>query len=927
MKATFLQKIAQEIHQNHPLKLDGLCFVFPSKRSGLFFKKEIAKQYQKALWAPTVLTIDIFVAELSGLEVIGPLEQIFQLFKVHQEQNIQPQLPFENFIDHGKLILADFNDIDMALADADSLFSNVEEYVKLGVWEPNKEEGGDLAKKYLQTFENLPIYYHAYHKMLLAQGKAYQGLAYRHIKEHITSGNLELVNSVLPKWSKIYVAGLNALTPAEKWLFDWLKQQNKLEVYYEGEAQMIDDSEQESGLFMREFSNAEGNKFKWKEDLLTDAKKSINNYAVNGNLAMARMVGELFETHPELTHDNETAVILADENLLLPVLESLPTTIGDVNVTLGFPLGLTPFMSLAEQFFALQKMARGHGSSRLFYFKDVLKVLTNPVLVSVVADEKGFQSVIKGITKKNQVWIPHSIITDHFKELTTIDFVLSGFSDWLAKPQDSISFLNEIISQYQIKIEKNNFADDVLIEQLYFFKTAIGQLQNYLSDFNIPINLDAIRRIFKQIVSPQQVPFSGEPLAGVQIMGLLETRLLSFKNVIFVSVNEGVIPAKGGSQSFLPYNLRKGFGIQTHQHRESLFAYHFYRVLSQAENIHLVYDTSSMGVGSNEKSRFIRQIEQEWPEKSKDIKFTSYVGVFEDEKAEIVEEITKTPEVLENIKRYLTNPERGLSPSALNNYLESPTDFYYQNVIGVQEPNSVDEDVEHNTFGTIVHACLEEFYKPFEKQVLNADVMVKNFDKIDTIIHAEFSKEIPSYKRGKHYMSFYSVKNYVKRFIHLDIEFIRSYEFPITLTQNELRLSVSKDITGIQVYFKGFADRVETRQGVTYIIDYKTGRVEAKDLKVDDFSSLHETIKPKANQVLMYAWMANQQLKAEKVVSGIYSLRDVKLKLYEANVANNTVLAETDFTQIDAFITDIVQEMLNPDIPLKHVSDYQFAMF
>ena len=932
MKTTFLQKLAEEIHQNHPDKLDDLCLVFPSKRSGLFFKRELAKQYQKSFWAPQVLTIDLFIAQLSGLEVIGPLEQMFQLFKVHKELNIQPQLPFEKFIDQGKLILADFNDIDMALADADSLFDNVEEYVKLGQWDPSEMGGGDLATKYLETFKNLPIYYHAFRNMLITQGKAYQGLAYRHIKEEIEKKNLDLINSVLLQWSKIYVAGLNALTPGEKWLFDWLKVKTKLEVFYEAEAQMIEDVEQESGLFMRELAHAEGRNFKWKEDLLTNAKKDINTYSVNGNLAIARMVGDLFEKHPELTHGNETAIILADENLLLPVLESLPKSIGAVNVTLGFPLGLTPFMSLVEQFFALQKMARGHGDHRQFYFKDVMKVLTNPVLVSVLASEARFEKVIQDITKKNQVWISYSYIVNQLKEMPKLEFVLNGFTDWVQNPDKSMAFFNETIIQYQTKIESKEFADDVLTEQLYFFKSALGRLENYLTDFKINPSLDAIRRVFKQIVAPMQVPFSGEPLAGIQIMGLLETRLLSFKNVIFVSVNEGTIPAKGGSQSFLPYNLRTGFGIQTHQHRESIFAYHFYRILSQAENIHLVFDTSSMGVGANEKSRFVRQIEQEWPEKSEEIKFKEYVGVFEDAKSIESKGITKTPEVLENIKDYLTNPERGLSPSALNNYLESPTDFYYKNVIGIREPDAVDEDVEHNTFGSIVHACLEEFYKPYEKQVLNAEKMRLDLKTINAIIAKEFSKEIPSYTRGKHYMSFYSVQNYVKRFIKLDIEFIDQYEFPITLSKNELRLSSTLKINNLEVRFKGFADRVETRQGVTYILDYKTGRVDQKDLKVEDFDTLMEEVKPKANQVMMYAWMAHKQLQADKVVSGIYSLRDTKLKMYMATIGKEkedlkTVLEKQEFEDIELFIMDVVKDMLNPEKNLIPNADYKFAMF
>ncbi len=925
MKTTFLQKLAKEIHETHPDKLDTLCFVFPSKRSGLFFKKELAKLYKTTFWAPEILTIETFVSQLSGLNLIGPLEQIFELFEVHRELNIQPQLPFEKFIDHGKLILADFNDIEMSLTDASQLFENVKAYIDISEWDPSDPKKGELIGKYFSSFDNLTLYYSALNKRLLEQGKAYQGLAYRYLNTQVKSKNITDLNAALNKYSKVYVAGLNALTPAEIWLFDYLKESKKLHVYYEAEAQMIDDSDQESGYFLRKFFNTEEGDFKWKEDLLTNSTKAIDTYAVNGSLAMARMVGELFTTKPQLSDGNETAIILADESLLLPVLESLPKSIGEVNVTLGFPLGLTPFMSLAEQLFSLQNMARRNESSSQFYFKDVLKVLTNPVIVSLVTNSKPLETVINTINANNQIWIPESFISQFINENPELKFIEGAFENWKTNPELAITFLNEIIFQYQKKMELQKFADDVLTEQLYFFKTVLGQLENYINKFSFGLSLDAIRKLFKQIVSPLQVPFSGEPLAGIQIMGLLETRLLSFKNVVFVSVNEGVIPSKGGNQSFLPYTLRNHFGIQTHNHRDSLFAYHFYRILSQAENINLIYDTSSMGVGSNEKSRFIRQIEQEWPEYSDNINFEEFVGVFDDEKTKSSTSIEKTPDVIRNIENYLT--QRGLSPSAFNNYLESPYDFYYKNVLGIQEPNSVDEDVEHNTFGTIVHACLEEFYKPFLNCILTSDLLRSNLSNLDSIIKTEFTKEIPYYKRGKQYMSFYSVSNYVKRFIHQDIDFLKSSSETIVLKGNEQYLRASIVVNNLNVIVKGVADRVEDRDGVTYILDYKTGSVKAADLSTASMDELEEKIKPKANQVLMYAWMAHKQLNAQKVVSGIYSLRETKMNLLSAKIGEEFVLRLNHFEEVEGFITHVIQEMLNGDVPLKRNAEYQFAMF
>ena len=928
METTFLQKLAKEINDKHPDNLDKLCFVFPSKRSGLFFKKELAKIKGNSFWAPQILTIESFIEELSGLQVINPLEQLFQLFEIHKKLDIQPQLPFEKFIDPAKIILADFNDIDMALADADNLFQNVKDYVELQNWDPSNADETSLAKKYLEAFVNLPIYYKAYQEKLISEGKAYQGLVYRNLKKQIETNQLDKINEAANNWEMIYVAGLNALTTAEKWVFDWFANQGKLAVYFEADSQMIDDADQESGKFIRGLAKEQGNKFKWAVDHLSNSTKNISSYGVNGNLSMARTVGEIFEKDEALSLGNETAIILADENLLMPVLESLPARIGDVNVTLGFPLGLTSFMSFAEQLFGMQKMISVRNGIRQFYFKDVMKVLTNPVLVYIYGNETAFEELSKQIVKLNKVWIDEDFLFQLIAKNESFEDVKLGFSNWQKEPLNSLKFFNQSINKFQENLEGANVTDDVLTEQLYFFKTSLLKLQHYIDSYAIELSLDALKRIFKQVVSPMQVPFSGEPLAGIQIMGLLETRLLSFKNIVFISVNEGVIPAKGGGQSFLPFNLRSGFKIQTHQDRESLFAYHFYRLLSQAENISLIYDTSSEGVGSKEKSRFIRQIEQEWPEKSENISFTEYVGVFEDEKLIPGGSIEKTPEVIANIKRYLT--ERGLSPSGLNNFMESPVDFYYKNVIGVYEPKSVDEDVEHNVFGTIVHNCLEAFYIPFEKQVLKADKLTARMGDLDEIIKDKFSEKIPNYGRGKHYLSFYSVKNYVYRFIQLDIDFVKNHEFPITLDANELDMYHSLKIDDVTYKFKGVSDRVETRQGVKYIIDYKTGSVSTSDLKISHFDDLLDESKkyrPKFVQLLMYAWLAHKQMGADKIVTGIYTLRDTKLQLLKATVDKETIMQKEDFEGFEVFLTEVVRDMLDANKPLELVSDYTFALF
>ena len=926
MEITFLEKLANEIHRRHPLDFDNVCLVFPSKRSGLFFKKELAKLKGKSFWAPQIVTIDSFIEEISGVKIIDPLEQLFELYEVHKELKIQPQLSFDKFIDVGKIVLADFNDIDMALVDAFSLFENVKDYVQLEKWDVEKSGDEKLTEQYLKSFADLPRYYQAYQNRLLDANKSYQGLIYRYLNEQVHKGNTDKLEENINAWDSVYIAGLNALTPAENFLFEWLGEHKTVEIFFEAEKQMITDPDQESGTFIREFYRKNKEGFKWSMDHITNSKKNINTYSLNGHIGMARMVGELFETDKSLTTNNDTAIILADEGLLMPVLESLPPTVGDVNVTLGFPLGLTTFMSFTEQLFTMHRLVTVRHNQRHFYYKDVLKVLMNPVIMSMYANGDHFDNLIKKLVKLNLVWIEESVLISYFSNNDDLSKLGGAFTNWNAKPMSSVQFFNFCLNTYQNRLEDEKRNDDVIIEQMYFFKTSLIKLMGYLNQFSNDMSLEGIRKIFKHVVSKIQVPFSGEPLAGVQIMGLLETRMLSFKNVVFVSVNEGIIPSKAGYQSFLPFALRNGFKIQTHNDRESIFAYHFYRILSQATNIHLIYDSSTNGVGSNEKSRFIRQIEYEWPEWSKEIKFSNKIGIFKDEDEMISDRIHKSPDVLKNIKNYLTT--RGLSPSALNTYVESPVDFYYGNVLGVQPPKIVEEDMEHNTFGSIVHECLEEFYTPFEKQVLSANRLKEAYQDIDTIIAHQFSKVIANYKRGKHYLSYYSVAKYVKRFIELEIDFFDKNIIPVTLLANELSLSTTMNIDNEVVMCKGKVDRIETRQGIPYVIDYKSGNVDARDLVINDFDELSsKKYKPKFIQLMMYAWLASKELNSTTVVSGIYTLRGRKLDLLKAKLNNTDELGERELEEFEDFLNEKISEMLNPEIPLLRNEEYTFGVF
>lgn len=921
MQPSFLEKLAIHVVNNEP-DLDQLCFVFPSKRSGIFFKKELAKQLQKSFWAPKILTIEKFVEEISGIEVISSLDQMFEFFEVYQTLNISTPMPLAQFIDQSKIVLADFNDLDMAQVDHHAFFGNVKKYVALEDWDVTGKENS-LAAKYLNSWDLLPQYYQALRTHLLNKNKAYQGLAYSYLKQQVKE-NEDLIAGKLSAYSKVYVAGLNAVSPAEKWFFDTLKKEEKLEMFFDAETQMLVDKKQESGMFLRQLKN-DLPTFNWVNNYLTNAEKNIHTYAVNGPLAIAKSVPEILHTHPELTLNQNTAVVLGDETLLVPVLESLPAAVEKVNVTLGVPLGITPFMSIAEQFFTLHTMGQKRNGTRSFYFKDVLKILNNPVLGAIIGDNDWVQKMQSVILFENKTWLSADELTKTFTKEKNKEWLAQALQSWKKEPLLSVEFFDTLILQYERFLDSQKQQDDILVEQLYFFKTALQKLMGYVAPLKNQITLEALRKLFKQVVSPLQVPFSGEPLQGVQVLGLLETRLLRFDNVVFLSANEGAIPKTGGVQSNIPFAMRVAFGIQTHTAKESVFAYHFYRLLTQAKNIHIVYNTGTSGMTQNEPSRFVRQMEVEWPALSKQISFTHHVGTFADSATRFEKVIPITDQVEANILTYLT--QNGISASAFNTYTESPYHFYIQNVLGVREPDEISEDLPHNVFGTIVHETLEEFYKPFVGQLLSAEGLKAHLPKLNGLAKDKFKAHVTLPKRGIQVINYDIVQTYVQRFVASDILYLQQPGVEVHLVALELKLTKTIEVDGHKITLKGEADRIEKRNGVLTVTDFKTGNVEAKKLKMPEFSNEMTNGKhPKLTQLLYYAVLAQEEYQCEELAVGIYPLQAQKSDLLYAEINKQNVLQKTDVEEAQRLLAQVIGEMLHPEEDLTVGPDYVFGV-
>ena len=420
-------------------------------------------------------------------------------------------------------------------------------------------------------------------------------------------------------------------------------------------------------------------------------------------------------------------------------------------------------------------------------------------------------------------------------------------------------------------------------EYLYRFHTAFTQLKTLNSSYGYFQDIKTLYQFYLRIIASEKLSFQGEPLKGLQMMGMLETRVLDFKNVIITSVNEGVIPANSNQNSFIPFDVKIQFGLPTYREKDAIFSYHFFRLLQRAKNIYLLYNTENDSYGNGEKSRFITQLEL----LREDIEYKTIAQKVITEKRVLLE-IQKHPSVLEKLKEFA---QTGISPSAIGKYLYNPIEFYKQRVLGLKETDQVEETVAANTLGTIVHDTLDELYTPLQGQLLTVAQLQLMKARKEELVTKYFSKHFRNgdFKRGKNRLIFEVAQNYVHRFLELEIAQVKKGD-QIQILATEQRLETHIQIDGINfpIKIKGTVDRIDRCNGITRIIDYKTGVVESRQLKVSDLSVIQDHKFEKAIQVLLYTqlYLNGQRDISDNIQAGIYSFRNLKEGFMKINFSD-----------------------------------------
>jgi hypothetical protein len=920
----FLELVAQHIHKNYANDLDSLCVVLPNKRGGLYLKKHLAGILSKPAWIPEIISAEDFVAKISELPTASELTLTFELYDTYCKVVGSESVSFEQFLRWAPQVMQDFNEIDRYLIEPKTIFENLRDIKEIESWSLAEETLSAMQENYLAFMKNLGKVYERMKDTALLNQQAWQGLSYRVAYEN------SLKNGYTLSYKKILFCGFNAVNLAEEKIIAFLVEKNVAEILWDADTYYVKDEAQEAGSFLRKHFIHYPKQSGFISDALTTGAKHIEITGVAGRMAQVaaamQALNKILETDTRL---QKTAIVLADETLLLPVLSALPEKIQAVNITLEYPAHITPLYGLYEEIIQAHLNKKPDDA---FYFKDVLSILYNPILATLVNDNSVLHKAIKKINQSNIIYLRTDLLKtwlgSTFDDIAFLILPFISVEDFVSR----LCAFNEKLIQRTYETKNRSLE----LETALIFQQQLNTLRQAL--LNYPqTSLKALKILVKQTLAPNGIPFYGEPLSGLQIMGVLETRTLDFDNVIMLSVNENVLPAGKSGASFIPDDLKRYLQMPLYGEKDAIYAYHFYRLLQRADRVTLIYNTETDTFGKGEKSRFITQLLSELKNKNPRVSIEEKIlslPVSREQKAFEVH-IQKTEAVLAGLLEK-TRTDKGLSPTSLNTYKECELKFYYQFIANIREPDEVDENMEASAIGNIIHETLEKIYKPFVDQVLNKEtisVLEKTYLSAAEESFTEYYQE-PVNENGKKTIALHVIKKYIANLLAHEKETIEELEKKKeSITIKYLEKSLSSEIavnTGdsiVSVNLNGTVDRIDFTPSAFRIIDYKSSvKKEYDTFNIEDLSEVFTDTKySKVLQLLVYAWLAwkNNIAPPEKINACIIPFR-AQDRVYKITMNKKTLILNNDFLlEFENKLSAFISGMFNPGTNFNPTKDLE----
>lgn len=836
---SFLKLVAADLYKHTEGNLAHTAVVFPNKRAGLFFNEYLAQESDSPIWSPAYVSISELFRSLSPWEVGDPVKLVCELYKIFRRET-QSTETLDDFYFWGEMLISDFDDADKNKVDTDKLFSNLqdlrnimddytfiddeqEEAIRQFFQNFSIERRTALKERFISLWNVLGNIYKGFRESLASQNIAYEGMMYRHVIEHLDVDKLP--------YEKYIFVGFNVLNKVEHTLFTQLKDAGKAVFYWDYDEFYMKENRQavthEAGEFirrnLRDFpSPLSGELFK-----NLSKPKEVHYIASSTENAQARYLPQWIRNNLT-TPEKETAVVLCNEALLQPVLHSLPAEVKHVNITMGFPLSQTPVYSFLIALLELHTHGFNFKSGR-YTFQSVVTLLKHPYTRQLTGQAELLE---KELTRNNRFYpLPGELGKDEF--LTRLFTPLSGNLNLCIRLSETLQQVAGIYQANTSGTEDTDAFNQLYRESLFKAYTTINRFRTLIEEDELTVQSETFRRLLVKVLSTTNIPFHGEPAIGMQVMGVLETRNLDFRHLVLLSVNEGQLPKSGGDSSFIPYNLRKAFGMTTIEHKIAVYAYYFYRLLQRAERITLMYNTSSDGLNRGEWSRFMLQFLIEWPHPIT----RQFLEAGQSPQGTSPITVEKTPDVMRRMQSLFdvrANPKAKFSPSALNYYLDCPLKFYYRYVAGLSAPDEVSAEIDSATFGSIFHYAAEHIYKDLTThgKVINKEALetllrneVKLQDYVDTAFKKLFfnvpQNEKPEYN-GVQLINSAVIARYLKQLLQNDLRYA-----PFTFIASEMEVDEPIDIQTPKGVIKsrigGIIDRMDSKDGTLRIVDYKTG--------------------------------------------------------------------------------------------------------
>ena len=912
---SFLEEIAEEILKTPGNLKDFIC-ILPSKRAGTFLRNELLKKNKTTTFGPTIYSIEDFVQELSRLKLAQNTVLIFEFYQIYLEKTPkEEQEDFHAFSKWAVGMIQDFNEIDRYLINSNAIFNYLSSVKELNHWYL-QEEKTLLQKKYIRFWNTLSEYYNSLGARLKTKALGYQGLIYREAVE-----NLEpyLQNHTSNTY---FFIGFNALNTAEATIIQEFLSVANAKVFWDIDRVFLEDNIHDAGLFIRKYRKEwpyyQQHPFEKISESFSN-KKNIEIIGIPKNIGQAKYIGNLIETiYKEKGNLHKTAIVLGNESLLIPVVNAIPGQVTQVNITSGFPLHLSPVASFFNLFFQVIEHKNPNG----WYYKPFINLLTHPLMRNLLyfENEDYAAKMLLKIKEENKVYINLDFVKPILPESLLGILMHCFFSIEKIAVDTIITKCLELIMVFKTHYQ-NTQSNPLFLEYLYRTYELFNQIKSLNDTYGAIKSIKALKGIYKEILAQETVDFRGEPLEGLQLMGVLESRNLDFDTIIVSSVNEGILPSGKSDTSFIPFDVKTDFGLPTYKEKDAIYAYHFYRLLQRAKRCYLLYNTEPDVLEGSEKSRFLMQLAFNKMENHEVQEYVASPNVRPFHKN--IFKLEKTSDLLEELVKVA---ERGFSPTSLTNYIRNPIQFYYQTVLGIRNEEEVEETVAANTLGTVVHNTLETLYKPLEGKQLSLENIKEMRKGAEVEVQKQFKEVYKSgdITKGKNLIIYQVALSYIDRFFTLEETTIKGgSEVIILKIEENLKIDLNIPELKTAISLKGKVDRVDIKDGVIRIIDYKTGKVNRPEVEIVDWDLLISDYKySKAFQVLAYALMMKDTFKGQPIEAGIISFKNIQqgfLKFAEKESVmsrkKKTLITNETYDHFQEALKTLILEIFDPEKP------------